>query len=176
MKKFASLITETQLKKRAEELGKEITERFKNEKDPVVIIGVLKGSFIFLADLVRNIDLNLRIDFVEAQSYGASQTSSGEVKLTRDIAIPIEGRHVILVEDIVDTGHTVDFLMRHLNSHNPASVSVAACLYKPVRKVKNVKVDFLGFTIEDHFVIGYGLDFDGRFRQLKDVSIYQVEA
>lgn len=176
MKNFPILISDTEIQKRLRGMGEEITTQFKKESGPLIVLGVLKGSFIFMADLIRHIDLDIRVDFVEAQSYGAGTISTGEVKLTRDVAIPIEGRHVILVEDIVDTGHTVDFLKEHLVSHKPKSVSICSLLYKPSRKVKDVKIDFLGFTIDDHFVIGYGLDFDGRFRHLKDVSIYQVDA
>lgn len=176
MQKFPVLISENEIDQRIRGLGEEITTRFKNEKGPVIILGVLKGSFVFLADLVRYVDLDLRIDFVEAQSYGAGTVSTGEVKLTRDVALPIEGKSVVLVEDIVDTGHTVDFLKTHLEAHRPKSISVCSFLYKPSRKVKDVKIDFLGFTIEDHFVIGYGLDFDGRFRHLPHIAVYQVES
>lgn len=175
MKPFPILISAEQIQTRVREMGAEITARFKAESsEPLLVIGVLKGSFILLADLVRHIDLDCRVDFLEASSYGSGTVSSGEVKLKRDIGLPIEGKNVILVEDIVDTGHTITFLREHLSRQKPKSLSVCSLLFKPSRKEKDVKIDYLGFTIEDHFVIGYGLDFDGRYRHLKDVVIYQV--
>ncbi|MBN8554185.1 MAG: hypoxanthine phosphoribosyltransferase [Deltaproteobacteria bacterium] len=174
MSGYKVLISEQQIQKRIAELGAEISQKLKSSSDkPLVVIGVLKGSFIFLADLVRKISTPLEIDFVEASSYGAGTTSSGEVKLTRDIKIPIAGRDVILVEDIVDTGHTISFLTQHLAAHKPRSISVASLLFKPARQIKEVKIDFLGFTIDDYFVIGYGLDLNNKFREIKEVVIYE---
>ena len=174
MSGYKVLISKEQIQNRIVELGAEISQKFKASHDkPLVVIGVLKGSFIFLADLVREISTPLEIDFVEASSYGAGTTSSGEVKLSRDIKIPIAGRDVIIVEDIVDTGHTISFLTQHLAAHKPRSISVASLLFKPARQIKEVKIDFLGFTIDDYFVIGYGLDLNNKFREIKEVVIYE---
>jgi hypoxanthine phosphoribosyltransferase len=169
---FKVLVSEEQIQNRVAELGAEISKQAPSSQ-PIVMIGVLKGSFIFLADLVRKVSTPVEIDFVECSSYGSGTTSSGEVKLTRDIRVPIAGRDVILVEDIVDTGHTITFLLEHLKAHKPKSIKVASFLYKPSRKIKEVKIDYLGFTIDDYFVVGYGLDLNNKFREIKEVVIYQ---
>lgn len=170
---YPILLSETQIHAKVVELGKQISKDFAATKEPVVFIGILKGSFIFLADLVREVNVPCHIDFLEASSYGAGTVSSGEVKLYRDVFTSIQGKHLIVVEDIVDTGNTISYLLEHLKTHKPASVSVCALLHKPARKIKEVKIDYLGFTIEDHFVIGYGLDVNNLHRELKDIVIYQ---
>ena len=169
---LAPLYKREQILKRVGELGSEISRHYANLDEPLIVIGILKGSFIFLADLVRALKIPCEIDFIEASSYGSGTISSGEVKIVRDVSLPIENRDVLIVEDIVDTGITMSHLFDHLRSHQPRSVSLCSFLQKPSRKVKEVKIDFLGFTIEDHFVVGYGLDFNNRYRELPDLVIY----
>ena len=172
---FDVLISKDKIAKRVEEIAKEVSDRHRDGAENLIVIGVLKGSFIFLADLVRKLNIPTVIHFVQARSYGSGTESSGAVKLTRDISIPLKGRDILLVEDIVDTGHTIDFLLKHFKSHEPKSVSVCALLHKPSREVVKVPVDHLGFTIEDHFVVGYGLDLDDQYRGLEDIVIYKGE-
>ena len=161
------LIPATDIQRRVRELGLEI------ERDcgpgPVYLIGILKGSCIFLADLARSIQIPVRLEFIGTSSYGAGQTSSGEVRLTKDLDASIEGCDVIVVEDIVDTGITLTYLLQVLAQRKPRSLRVAAFLDKPSRRQRPVPVDYVGFSIEDRFVVGYGLDFAEDFRQLPDV-------
>ena len=132
----------------------------------VIVVGVLKGSVIFMADLVRHIQLPIKMDFMGTSSYGDSTTSSGVVQITQDLTKPIEGKHVILVEDIVDTGHTVHYLMEALALRMPASLKLASLLHKPERQERQVTIDYLGFTIPNKFVVGYGLDVAQQYRNL----------
>ena len=127
---------------------------------------MLKGSVIFLADLVRHIALPIVVDFIAISSYGDATVSSGVVQITQDLSRPIEGKHVILVEDIVDTGHTVHYLMANLATRRPASLKLASLLHKPARQEREVTIDYLGFTIENKFVVGYGLDVAQQYRNL----------
>ena len=163
------LISEKQILERVLELGKEIEEDYKG-KD-LVLVGVLKGSVIFLADLSRAIEMQHSFDFIGASSYGAGTTSSGHVQITRDITFDLKDRHVVLVEDIYDTGNTMEKLIALLNLHEPASVEVCAMLYKKRPRVKEHKVRYRGFDIEDKFVVGYGLDLDQYYRNLRDIWI-----
>lgn len=155
---------------RVRELGAAIARDHAGES--VTLVVVLKGSFVFAADLARAIDLDVRVDFMGLRSY-AGTTSSGAVEITRDLGAPIEGRHVIVVEDIVDTGLTMTYLLDRLRAQRPASVSVAALLHKPSRTKADVDIRYLGFTIEDVFVVGYGLDLDERFRHLPYLGVYE---
>ncbi len=175
MHPFKVLIAEDKVKERVSKMGAEISKYYQDRKTKkLVVIGVLKGSFVFLADLVRSLNVPCEIEFVEVSSYGAGTMSSGDIQLLRDIAVPLEGQDVLVVEDIIDTGRTIYYLLEHLRkSHRPHSIAVAALLYKPSRSVNQIKPDFLGFTIEDKFVIGYGLDFNNRFREIPDVAIYE---
>ncbi len=132
----------------------------------VIVIGVLKGSVIFLADLVRHIALPIAIDFNATSSYGDATVSSGVVQITQDVSRPLENKHVILVEDIVDTGHTVHYLLDNLATRRPASIKLASLLHKPDRQERSVHIDYLGFTIPNKFVVGYGLDVAQQFRNL----------
>ncbi len=161
------LIPAADIQRRVRELGEEI------DRDcgpgPVYLIGILKGSCIFLADLARAIQSPVRLEFIGTSSYGAGQTSSGEVRLTKDLDASIEGCDVIVVEDIVDTGITLTYLLQVLAQRKPRSLRVAAFLDKPSRRQRPVPVDYVGFSIEDRFVVGYGLDFAEDFRQLPDV-------
>jgi len=138
---------------------------------PLCLVGVLKGSFVFMADLMRAIELPLTLDFIGISSYVGTQTS-GVVKITSDLTRPIEGRHVLIVEDIVDTGLTIRYLLDNLGTRRPRSLKVATLLEKPARARVHVPIDFKGFTIEDKFVVGYGLDYDGRYRNLPHVALY----
>ncbi|GAA5532165.1 hypoxanthine phosphoribosyltransferase [Deinococcus aluminii] len=149
-------ITQEQLQARISELGQKIRADYVG-KDPHLIC-VLNGAFLFHADLVRALGLPCTIDFLQASSYGDAKQSSGEVKLVKDLQFPISGRHVILVEDIVDTGITMNYLLHYLQGRGPASLKVAALLSKPSRRRVEVPVEYLGFTIPDAFVYGYGLD------------------
>lgn len=138
---------------------------------PLVVVGVLKGSFVFLADLVRALRGPLRVEFLGTSSYGGGTESSGEVRITQDLTHPVEGQDVLLVEDIVDTGLTLDYLLEMLRARQPSRLRVAALLDKPSRRRRSVAVDYLGFTIEDVFVVGYGLDHDERWRNLPYVGV-----
>ena len=167
---FEELISEENIRKRVEEIGKEITKDFEN-KIPV-IIGVLNGSFLFMADLVRNINIDYEVDFIKISSYGNSTKSSGTVRLIKDISADINGRDLIIVEDIVDTGLSVEFLNNRLQEANPASISFVTCLKKS--SIVNVDhlINYIGFNISNSFVIGYGLDYAQKFRGLP--SIYNL--
>jgi len=165
---FAELISAESIATRVAELGQKITADYKTavEQADVVVIGVLKGSVIFLADLVRHIALPIKLEFMGISSYGDATTSSGVVQITQDLSRPIEGKHVIVVEDIVDTGHTVHYLLENLGTRRPASIKLAALLHKPERQEREVKIDYLGFTIPNKFVVGYGLDVAQQYRNL----------
>jgi hypoxanthine phosphoribosyltransferase len=165
------LISESQIQQACEQIGNQITVDYANRKNPLTIIGTLKGSALFLADLIRHIDLPVRMDFIELSSYGNSMHSSGSVKINKDIKTAIEGHDVILIEDIIDTGITFNFLFQFISSRNPASVEMA-CLLRKKDKANTMKqVRYCGFDIEDHFVVGYGLDFRGLFRNLKEIAV-----
>ena len=153
------------------ELGAEITSDYAGK--PLVLLGVLKGSFVFLADLVRAIDLPLRVEFLGVQSYGDSTESSGAVRITLDLSRPIEGQDVLIVEDIVDTGLTCRYLLDQIAARGPSSVRLCSLLHKPARTVTPVDIDYLGFTIEDVFVVGYGLDAAQRHRNLPDLRVIE---
>jgi hypoxanthine phosphoribosyltransferase len=135
------------------------------------LIGVLEGACIFLSDLVREINLNTSIDFIAVSSYGKNKESSGQVRLIKDLDSSIEGLNVIVVEDILDTGITLTYLLRVLEQRKPKSLRIAALLDKPSRRIKDVKADYIGFKIPNDFVVGYGLDYAERYRNLKDVCV-----
>jgi len=156
---------------RVRELGAAITRDYVDRN--VVLVCVLKGSFIFAADLARTIDLPLRIDFLGVRSYGEGTESSGVVQITQDLSRPIAHEDVILVEDIVDTGLTIAHLMDLFRTRQPRTVRVCSLLHKPARAKVDVKVDYLGFTIEDRFVVGYGLDFAERYRNLPYIGVVE---
>lgn len=164
------LISAAQLADKVKQLGQQI--RKDHGDNPVILLGVLKGSFPFLADLARAIPGEVIIDFIHTSSYDGAKESSGTVKIRRDHDINIENQHVIVVEDIVDTGLTLKHLLDILKTRNPASLKVAAALSKPAAHEHHVPIDYLGFDIENVFVVGYGLDYAERFRQLPDVCIY----
>ena len=161
--KLSTLISEEQIQKRVKEMGAEITKKFKGEN--LVTICVLRGAFMFYADLIRAIDSDVSCEFFGCSSYKSTQ-SSGEVKLTLDLTQPIEGRNVLLVEDIVDTGLTMTYLEKTIKARNPKSFSTAALLFKPEALKVPCKVDFVGFEIAKDYVVGYGLDFEDYYRNL----------
>jgi hypoxanthine phosphoribosyltransferase len=164
---FAELISAENVAKRVAELGAQITADYQaHEGAEVVVIGVLKGSVIFMADLVRHIGLPVYLDFIGISSYGDATVSSGVVRITQDLSRPIEGKHVIVVEDIVDTGHTVHYLIENLKTRAPASLKLCSLLHKPERAERHVEIDYLGFTIPNKFVVGYGLDIAQQYRNL----------
>lgn len=165
---FVELISAEAIARRVAELGATITDEYARlgPDAEVVVLGVLKGSVIFMADLVRAIALPVLLDFIGVASYGDATSSSGVVQITQDLTRPIEGRHVIVIEDIVDTGHTVHYLMENLQTRRPASVKLCALLHKPDRAEREVHIDYLGFTIPNKFVVGYGLDAAQRWRNL----------
>jgi hypoxanthine phosphoribosyltransferase len=169
-----TLIDAETIQRRTRELGARITEDFRD--GDVVVIGVLKGSFVFASDLVRAIDLPLSIDFLALRSYGDGTETSGVVQITSDLTRSIEGKDVIVVEDIVDTGLTMTYLLENLETRRPRSVRLASLLHKPARTRVPVKIDYLGFTIEDVFVIGYGLDFAERYRNLPYLGVLEPGA
>ena len=157
------------IQKRVREVAHQITKDFKGER--IHLIGVLKGACIFLSDLVREINLETSIDFIAVSSYGKNKESSGQVRLIKDLDSSIEGLNVIVVEDILDTGITLTYLLRVLAQRKPKSLRIAALLDKPSRRIKEVKADYIGFKIPNDFVVGYGLDYAERYRNLKDVCI-----
>ncbi len=162
------LLSEEQLRARIAEMGAEITRDYAGK--PLKLVGVLKGSFMFMADLARAVDLPLKIDFIGTTSYQGTR-SSGVVRITNDLSRPIEGEHILLVEDIVDTGLTMRYLLENLGTRHPASVKVCALLEKPARAKVKVPIDYKGFEIPDAFVVGYGLDWDGRLRNLPYIGV-----
>ena len=163
---FSELISVEAIARRVAELGAQITAEYKDAVGDVVVIGVLKGSVIFMADLVRQIALPVRLDFIGISSYGDATVSSGVVQITQDLSRPIQDKHVIVVEDIVDTGHTVHYLMENLKTRSPASLKLCALLHKPERAEREIHIDYLGFTIPNKFVVGYGLDVAQQYRNL----------
>ena len=162
---FAELISAEAIAARVAELGIQITRDYHGKSD-VVVVGVLKGSVIFLADLVRHIALPISVEFIGISSYGDATVSSGVVQITQDVSRPLENKHVIVVEDIVDTGHTVHYLLENLATRRPASIRLASLLHKPERQERQVTIDYLGFTIPNKFVVGYGLDISQQYRNL----------
>ena len=162
-----TMIDEPKLQARIAEMGREIQDRY--EGKPLTLIGVLKGSVLFLADLVRHLDSNVNMEFIAVSSYSGT-SSTGAVRMITDLKTDIEGQHCLIVEDIVDTGLTMQYLLRLLAARNPASLAVCTLLDKPSRRKTNVPVDFCGFSIQDRFVVGYGLDLDERYRNLRYIA------
>jgi hypoxanthine phosphoribosyltransferase len=169
--RIATMLSTEQIATRVRELGADITRDYADRK--LVLVCVLKGSFVFAADLARAIDLPVRIDFLGVRSYGAGTESSGVVQITQDLSLPIEREDVLLVEDIVDTGLTIAHLIDLLRTRAPSSVKVCALLHKPARARVTIAIDYLGFTIEDRFVVGYGLDFAERYRNLPFIGVVE---
>ena len=169
------LIGEEEIRTTVERLGTEITAFYKGIPDDLVVIGLLRGSFVFMADLVRQLKLPLVVDFMAVSTYGDGTVSSGDVKVAMDLDESIENRDVLLVEDIVDTGNTFNKIIRMLSNRNPRSLRTCAFLDKPSRRVVPVKVDFCGITIPNEFVCGYGLDYAQRYRNLPYIGVLRQE-
>lgn len=169
MKQPATFLDEAKIRARVTELGGQIRKDYGDDA-PIHLVAVLKGAFIFLADLVRAIPGEASLDFIAVASY-AGTTTTGEVKLNKDLDFSIEGRHVIVVEDIVDTGLTLSYLHEILHARGPLSLKTACLLSKPSRRKVDVPVEYIGFTIDDRFVVGYGLDYDERYRQLPYIGV-----
>lgn len=168
------LISESQLQARIKDLAQEMNCVYSDEDLPILVC-ILKGAFMFLADLTRNLTFRHEIDFMEISSYGRGTTSSGVVRILLDLAASIEGRHVVVVEDIVDTGRTLDYILRNFAARKPASVRVATLLSKPSRREIQVPVDFVGFEIPNEFVMGYGLDFAEQYRNVPYIGVLKPE-
>lgn len=169
--RLVTMIDAQKIAARVKELGAEIAKEYAGRN--LVLVVVLKGSFVFAADLARAIEADLRVDFLGVRSYGEGTESSGVVQITQDLSKPIAGEDVIIVEDIVDTGLTIAHLMDLFRTRNPRSVKVCALLHKPARARVSVNIDYLGFTIEDKFVVGYGLDFAEKYRNLPYIGIVE---
>ncbi len=167
------LFTQAQIAERVREIGAQISEEYAGES--IVLIGVLKGAAIFLADLARAITVDNTFDFVAVSSYGRARVSSGAVKLIKDIDNPIEGKHVIIVEDILDTGLTLSYLRGLMLQHRPASLKIATCLDKPERRLVPIEADYVAFSIPNRFVIGYGMDYAEVYRNMADIRLFPEE-
>ena len=167
------LFSEEQLKTRVAEIAREIERDYQGKE--VMLISVLRGSFIFMADLCRAIDLPCTLDFMSVSSYGSGTTSSGQVQITKGLSEDITGRHIIVVEDILDSGNTLSYLLKILEHRHPASIRLCTLLDKPDRRVKPVEVHYSGFTIPDAFVVGYGLDYAEKYRNLPYIGILKPQ-
>jgi hypoxanthine phosphoribosyltransferase len=163
------LLSRDQIADAVGRIGQQISQDFTAES--VVLIGVLKGACLFLADLARQIELDATFDFIAVRSYGTGKQTAGEVQLIKDVTAPLRDMNVILVEDILDTGLTLTFLRKHLLAHQPRALKIAALLDKPSRRVVSVQADYVGFQIPDKFVVGYGLDYAERYRNLPDICV-----
>jgi hypoxanthine phosphoribosyltransferase len=166
-------LTAEQIERRVHEMGDEISANY--PEGPIYLIAILKGAFVFLADLSRAIRTPSRIEFMGISSYGRGKTSSGQVRVTKDLDVSIEGHHVLIVEDIVDSGVTLTYLLNVLEQRRPKSLAVATLLDKPERRLRPVDVSYVGFKIPDEFVVGYGLDFAEDYRNLKDICVLAEE-
>jgi hypoxanthine phosphoribosyltransferase len=166
-----TLIDRATLQARIAELGAQITRDYAD--DPPLLVCVLKGAFMFLSDLVRSIDLPIEVDFMAISSYGSGTQTSGIVRIVKDLEISIEGRAVIVIEDIVDSGLTLNYLLKSLQARRPRSLAICALLTKPERREVDVPVTYVGFEIPNRFVVGYGLDFDERFRNLEEIAVVE---
>ena len=167
------LFSQAEIAEKVRELGKQMTEDLK-DKNPL-FIAVLKGSFIFMADLVREVEATCNVEFLGVSSYGDKSESSGAVRITRDLDVDIEGRHIVVVEDILDSGLTLSYLLGYLENRKPASISLCTLLDKPERRKVEVHPKYIGFTIPDAFVVGYGLDFAEKYRNLPYIGILKPE-
>lgn len=165
------LLSHDVIQGRIREMGAEITRDYAGREPHLV--GVLKGALPFMVDLMRCIELSVTLDYIAVSSYGAATKTSGEVKLVKDLDQGLEGRDLLVVEDIVDTGLTLNYLMNVLRARGPRTLKVASLLSKPSRRLVETPLDYTGFTIEDHFVVGYGLDYNEKHRNLRDIMVYQ---
>ena len=167
------LLSGEEIDKRVTEIAETITREYVGES--VLMVGILRGAVVFFAELVKKIDLDLRFDFMVVSSYGNSTDSSGEVRIVKDLSQPIEGMNVIIVEDIIDTGYTLKNLMKLLRTRNPKSLKICALLDKPSRRKVELEGDYVGFKVPNEFVVGYGLDYNEKYRNLPDICILKPE-
>jgi hypoxanthine phosphoribosyltransferase len=167
------LVTSEEIQDKVRELGERITEDYQGED--LLLVGILRGAVVFLSDLMRHLELTCEIDFMDVSSYGAETTTSGVVRILKDLEEDITGRHVLIVEDIIDTGLTLSYLTRILLARKPASLEICTLLSKPSRRQANIDVKYLGFEVPDEFVVGYGIDFAGRYRNLRDIRALKSE-
>ncbi|MCF0121354.1 MAG: hypoxanthine phosphoribosyltransferase [Oscillospiraceae bacterium] len=167
------LFTEAEIKQRVKELGAQITNDYEGKE--LVVIGILKGAFVFMSDLVRAIDLDCRIDFMSVSSYGDGTMTTGQVNIMRDIGCDIAGKHVIIVEDILDTGVTLSYLKSYLANRWPASIKICTMLDKPSRRRADITPDYCGYTVPDAFIVGYGLDYAERYRNIPEICVLKEE-
>jgi hypoxanthine phosphoribosyltransferase len=167
------LISETRIHRRVAELAREITHTYLNTE--LSIVGVLNGSIVFLGELLHRLPIPTRLDSVVASSYRAGTLSRGPVKIHRKFRLPLRGRHVLVVDDILDTGRTLSLICKHIRHHRPASLRTCVLLDKPSRRIKPIKADFVGFTIPDAFVVGYGLDFAEQYRNLPCIAVLKPQ-
>ena len=175
MKKYSisKFISEEDIAKKVEELAKRITKDYKNED--ILLVGFLKGSTIFLADLIRKLDLDSNLDFIVASSYGLEMNSTRDVRILKDLEVDIKDRNVLIVEDIIDTGYTLSKVTQTLKIRNPKSIKICTLLDKPSRREVDIKVDYVGFQIEDKFVVGYGIDYAEKHRGLPYIGYVEME-
>ena len=169
------LYTEEQLKARIRELGAQITKDYAGVKEPILLVSVLRGSYIFMADLSRAIDLPVEIDFMVVSSYGAGTQSSGQVEIKKDLSGSIENVHVIVVEDILDSGNTLSYLLKVLSARHPASIRLVTLLDKPERRTVNISADYVGYQVPNAFLVGYGLDYAEKYRNLSYIGVLKPE-
>jgi hypoxanthine phosphoribosyltransferase len=167
------LITSQEIEEKVREIGARITEDYRGENP--LLIGVLRGAVVVMSDLIRNIDLQCELDFMDISSYGSGTSSSGVVRILKDLEEDITDRHVLIVEDIIDTGLTLSYLRRSLLARGPASLEICALLSKPSRRRADLDVRYLGFEVPDEFVVGYGLDYAGAYRNLPDICVLKPE-
>lgn len=167
------LISKEQIAKRVKELGEEITRDYKGES--LLMVAILRGAVVFFSDLVKSVDLDVRFDFMVVSSYGSSSVTSGEVRILKDISQPIEGVNVIIVEDIIDTGNTLKNLKKMLLTRNPKSLKIASLLDKPSRRRVEIEGDYVGFEVPNEFVVGYGLDYAEKYRNLPEIGVLKPE-
>jgi hypoxanthine phosphoribosyltransferase len=167
------LVSSHDIQEKVRELGERITGDYREDK--LLLVGILRGAVVFLSDLMRHLQMPCEIDFMEVSSYGAGTQSSGVVRILKDLEEDITGRHVLLVEDIIDTGLTLSYLRRALLQREPASLEICALLTKPSRRQVDLRVRYLGFEVPDEFVIGYGIDFAGAYRNLPDIHVLKPE-
>lgn len=162
------MITQEQINKRAAEIGRQIEADYRGES--VVLVGILRGAVVWMADIMKNVNLDMRIDFMAVSSYGASTKSSGIVKINKDLDTDIEGKNVIIVEDIIDSGITLNYLKGYMENREAKSVRICTLLDKPEGRSVDIDVDYIGFTVDDKFIVGYGLDYDQKYRNLPYIS------
>ena len=167
------LISSAEIDAKVREIGARITEDYSGEKP--LLIGILRGAVVIMSDLMRSIDLRCELDFMDISSYGSGSSSSGVVRILKDLEEDITDRHVLIVEDIIDTGLTLSYLMRSLQARKPASLEICALLSKPSRRRADLDVRYLGFEVPDEFVVGYGLDYAGAYRNLPDICVLKPE-